>query len=97
MPDASSNLLQLTCSGLALPVDGRPLYAMHWACSRCTPNTSDEPMSHEMPEQAYESEFAEHPDLALTWAASPAFLRRFQQGFDAYIAGRCSSSDKQAS
>ena len=38
-------------------------------------------------EQAYESEFAEHPDLALTWAASPAFLRRFQQGFDAYIAG----------
>ena len=37
--------------------------------------------------QAYESEFAEHPDLAMTWAASPGFLRRFSAGFNAYIAG----------
>ena len=37
--------------------------------------------------QAYESEFAEHPDLTATWAASPGFLLRFKEGFDAYLAG----------
>ena len=39
--------------------------------------------------QAYKSEFTEHPDLAMTWAASPGFLRRFKEGFDAYLAGAC--------
>jgi hypothetical protein len=35
----------------------------------------------------YASEFEEHPDLASTWAADPAFLARFGAGFGAYRRG----------
>ena len=35
----------------------------------------------------YVSEFEEHPDLATTWAVTPAFLTRFGLGFGAYRRG----------
>ena len=38
--------------------------------------------------QEYESEFMEHPDLAVTWAVGPAFLQHFGEGFAAYQSGK---------
>lgn len=37
--------------------------------------------------QEYESEFAEHPDLACTWAVGTDFLQHFSEGFQAYLHG----------
>ena len=34
--------------------------------------------------RAYENEFDEHPDLKLTWGATPEFIDAFRQGYLAY-------------
>lgn len=35
----------------------------------------------------YSNEFAEHPDLACTWAVDTGFIARFAEGFAAYKSG----------
>ncbi|KAK9833593.1 hypothetical protein WJX84_006069 [Apatococcus fuscideae] len=38
-------------------------------------------------DKVYNDEFAEHPDLKVTWAVNPAFMERFAEGYTAYETG----------
>ncbi|KAK9837998.1 hypothetical protein WJX74_009322 [Apatococcus lobatus] len=49
--------------------------------------TADTAQAETFSAQVYNDEFAEHPDLKVTWAVDAAFIERFAEGYTAYETG----------